>query len=72
MIGRLMGPGISDIVLIDSFAASLFTLDDKELNDGRVLSFFPFLKRHFRETEDRERFRDLVNEMSYVFANDQA
>ena len=33
MIGRLMGPGRSDIVLIDSFAASLLTLDDNLLND---------------------------------------
>ena len=35
MIGRLTGPGRSDIVLIDSFAASLCTLDDNLLNDDK-------------------------------------
>ena len=37
MIGRLMGPGRSDIVLIGPFAASLCTLDGNLLNDGGFL-----------------------------------
>ena len=33
-----MGPVRSDIVLIGSFAASLFTLDENLLNDGGLLN----------------------------------
>ena len=55
MIGRLMGPGRSDIVLIDCFVASLFTLDDKVLNDRRVLSSCLFLDRTLRPAEEAAR-----------------
>jgi len=66
MIGRLMGPGRSDIVLTGSFAASLFTLDDKELNDGGILSVCLLFDRTLRPAESARRETFVVFLVTYA------